>query len=601
MSHPTAGNIIQAPTWYGAILPNPNDSAADEWETIYSGEPDDDAEWEDIDHLETASGDTNWIIRRRDRGASSSFYYHQYVAADGTQAPKNSIWFNRLFLQNGVEAYLHEAENRHRRWYHQAHRAYFRHLRVWQQQQLAWEREVFELVVNSGRVEFPLTWSPLPYIYAGDLPSEPSTIDLDAEESGEQDDDEDSSGSDDSSNDGGGDNGDRPGPMGGSSDAASKQSGQNSRKRRKDEKNGQTKAHHQPDDDDSDSEPDPPPRAGRQNRGKPAQLPKRKRRQPPPRRTESRTNKHQPEPERSFQGPPPNMDAHTTGRIESWLHEVNPRAPDRTDAHLDVDPEDMVTPPGSQMDTDSTEGSTASEGLQNPPNTPSGDDDSERGTINDYFVEELERIRAPLDRIHDDQQNQEAIVRRNRARRRRMPEADQAIMNRMAIGLAKARGGVINIWTGRPRYPTNRRRDLETDGKDDEPIVPSKTKITNDLAHDNYAIAAQLEQTIAQARYYHRLERETGSGQTLPDAGPSSPGRRPTIDAQDQESYRTSMTPEMGTPMQGIASEELDMLLAVEQSLLEQEQGDIDVAQNHSRRKQPTVEEDNDPDDMYDE
>ncbi|KAI9885346.1 MAG: hypothetical protein M1823_002855 [Watsoniomyces obsoletus] len=280
MANTNAGLYIQAPTWYGTILPSPDDSAADEWETIYTGDPDDDAEWEDIDHLETASGDTNWyeapvrsgrlekdgepgrvmklrppwtrfrvranrrlpplprepprrpkrpvrdsvlsmipcgviddrtkhtssqrrgwwiqsgttaycrIIRRRNRGQFSSFYYHQYVAADGTQAPKNSIWFTRHFIDNGVERYLREAEDRHRRWYHQARRAYFRFLRVWQREQLAWEEEVFNLVVNTGRVEFLLTWSPLPYIYPGDLPSEPLTNNLDSEESDDQSDDD---------------------------------------------------------------------------------------------------------------------------------------------------------------------------------------------------------------------------------------------------------------------------------------------------------------------------------------------------------------------------------------------------------------------------
>ncbi|KAI9882000.1 MAG: hypothetical protein M1823_006281 [Watsoniomyces obsoletus] len=51
----------QPPIWGGLIPPNPAEDDAEDWQTLPSdSHPDIDALWEDLDHLETASGNTNW-------------------------------------------------------------------------------------------------------------------------------------------------------------------------------------------------------------------------------------------------------------------------------------------------------------------------------------------------------------------------------------------------------------------------------------------------------------------------------------------------------------------------------------------------------------
>ncbi|KAI9885347.1 MAG: Vacuolar protein-sorting-associated protein 28 [Watsoniomyces obsoletus] len=308
-------------------------------------------------------------------------------------------------------------------------------------------------------------------------------------------------------------------------------------------------------------------------------------------------------PPRYFQGPPPSMDAGIMGRIEAWLNEMNPRDPHRSDAYLDEKTEDEMTRPGSRMEIDSTEGS--SESPQNPPNTPSDDDDNWLGIIDPYLVEGLDRLKNSLNRILVDQQNQVAIARRNRARKTKMSDENITIMNRMAIRLAKARGATIHYWTGRPRYPTDTSaKEDEPDAMevDNEPIIPSHAPTANGSASDTYAIAVQLNQTIAQARYYRQLEQGPRSAPPYAEPGPSNPLPRPPIGLRDQGTSRSSITPEAVATMQDVTSEELDVLLALEQSLIEQEQrdtGEFEVGLDRPRGKQPTV-EDNDSDEMRD-
>ncbi|KAI9883853.1 MAG: hypothetical protein M1823_004364 [Watsoniomyces obsoletus] len=481
MANHNVGSFAQAPVWHGTILPDPNDVTADEWETLPTdADPDEDAQWEDIDHLETSSGDTNWydppvrsnrpgklgdpgrtiklgppwakfkalyieqglpplprdpplrpkrpvresvlsmircgiiddtanhtssqargwwirsgtpaycrISRRRHPGRYSTYYYHQYVAADGTQAAAGSIWFNQQFLDTGLARYLKEAEDRHKRWYNRSRRAYFRFLRVWQKNQLAWEEEIFNLVVD--RAEFPLTWSPLPYIYPGDLPQEPSTPSSSSNDSNISDDDS----SDDSSDDGP----HQPSPS--PPRPASPIIRGRPRGRR-----GMTRPNRAR----GESATVLSARPGRTNRtsgrtrrgarGRP-----RTRGAPNVGRTnDAARNDDQMRLLRSFHVPPPSMDPDSIGRIERWLQEVNPRDPDRTDAYLDPDNTSDELSSVSANDGSGSGSfsagqgnlSNATETLQNPPNTPEGDNNRWADITAETLEGELSDMMHPL-------------------------------------------------------------------------------------------------------------------------------------------------------------------------------------------------------------
>ncbi|KAI9885631.1 MAG: hypothetical protein M1823_002551 [Watsoniomyces obsoletus] len=505
MANRNVGPFAQAPVWHGTILPDPNDATADEWETLAMGaDPDEDAQWEDIHHLETSSGDTNWydppirsnrpeklgdpgrtiklgppwakfkplyieqglpplprdpplrpkrpvresvlsmircgiiddtanhtssqalgwwirsgtpaycrISRRRHRGRYSTYYYHHYVAADGTQAAAGSIWFNQQFLDTGLARYLKEAEDRHKRWYNRSRRAYFRFLRVWQKNQLAWEEEIFNLVVD--RAKFPLTWSPLPYIYPGDLPQEPSISTLSSNDSDSSDDAIPVSTSANESSC----QKTPPGADGERQDPIELEEDQQPRDHRL-ERDGRIGPLAEPGEElDDDQE-----REGLQASEEPTT----------PRET-----------------------VINISRIERWLQEVNPRDPDRTDAYLDPDnTSDELSSVSANYGSRSGAGSTgqgnvsnASESLHNPPNTPEGDNNGWADITAETLEGELSNMMHPLQRFFYEQQQQRLALRRNEARSM-MPEADRTMMNRMAIALARSQGATINPRTGRP-------------------------------------------------------------------------------------------------------------------------------------------------------
>ncbi|KAI9884131.1 MAG: hypothetical protein M1823_004073 [Watsoniomyces obsoletus] len=150
------------------------------------------AQWEGMDHLETASDDSadhrnaltrGWLIRsgrraylritrRRERGEFENWYDTQFVTADGTRAPRDSIWFTRQFLDIGVRRFVVEAAHRHRLWYYQARRQYFEDLAVWRQEQRAWEERV--LMDVWGQVDFPVTFPPHTEDYTYTFPPTPT-------------------------------------------------------------------------------------------------------------------------------------------------------------------------------------------------------------------------------------------------------------------------------------------------------------------------------------------------------------------------------------------------------------------------------------------
>ncbi|KAI9882126.1 MAG: hypothetical protein M1823_006128 [Watsoniomyces obsoletus] len=98
------------------------------------------------------------ITRRRQRGDYDTWYDKQFVTADGTRAPRGSIWFTQPFLNIGERHFVIEAAHRHRRWYNQARIQYFENLAIWRQEQREWEERV--LMNVWGEVEFPVTFPP---------------------------------------------------------------------------------------------------------------------------------------------------------------------------------------------------------------------------------------------------------------------------------------------------------------------------------------------------------------------------------------------------------------------------------------------------------
>ncbi|KAI9882313.1 MAG: hypothetical protein M1823_005940 [Watsoniomyces obsoletus] len=212
---------------------------------------------------------------------------------------------------------------------------YFRVLRVWQKRQLEWEEEVFNLVVN--KVELPLAWSSLPYLYPGDLPSEPSTGNLSTN---------DNDGDDHGPENGpGGDGNDQKDPDNMDVDDDT----DNERQDDSDATNPRPASSSCSENDSSD-QPDPP-KAGRR-RAQPSRRGRgrgdrksgrakrtqhetierkaQRRREAIERKAErrrERTGGQSMLPPRSFLVPPM-LDRPTVRRIERWLEEVNPRDPD---------------------------------------------------------------------------------------------------------------------------------------------------------------------------------------------------------------------------------------------------------------------------------
>ncbi|KAI9882781.1 MAG: RNA polymerase II elongation factor [Watsoniomyces obsoletus] len=518
--NPLAPN--QGPIWFGGILPDPNDTSAEDWRTIATDQdPDDDAAWENIDHLETSSGGTNWyepmtrstrfdktgdpgrtiklgppwtrfralyaeqglpplprdpptrpkrpirqavlsmipcgiiddganhthsqslgwwirsgntaycrIARRRHRGNYRTYYYHQYVAADGTQAPSGSIWFNRQFIQAGLDHYLEEAENRHRRWYNRARRHYFIALRQWQREQLEWEEEVFDLV--NGLVDMPLTWSSLPYLY-GDEIDQLSTLELetDSHPSGRQ-------------------GGRPPRPRRPPSDG---NEGDDERDNQTEGQQGDRGSGQQSSGTDRRSSTRSGTHASRQRLSSDIDIID----------TEIRVR-------RRFHLPPTSMDPAVIQRVERWLEETNPRDPDRADAYLDVDSQGNPSIHSSDEDPEESAAGRTDEGAgaeQRPHPDEQGNqrEQPERGQENPTgerrsktptpvlpgIDPRLVQMMHPLQRTMEERRQAEA---QQRARQRdRMTQTSRITMDRTAIALARSRGGVIDRMTGRPVQP----------------------------------------------------------------------------------------------------------------------------------------------------